>query len=56
LKIEPAPIVATQDTLAAGGTGFIDVVRSRALWNSFGAPQAMIRRGDWVDRPSMEFR
>ena len=52
-RIEPAPIVATRDTLAAGGTGYIDVVRTRALWNSYRAPQAMIRRGDWVDRPSV---
>jgi hypothetical protein len=53
LKIQPTAIVATRDTLAAGGTGHIDVVRSRALWDSFGAPKAMIRRGDWVDRPSV---
>ena len=52
-KIEPAAIVATRDTLAAGGTGHIDVVRTRALWSSYGAPSAMIRRGDWVDRPSI---
>jgi Protein of unknown function (DUF2723) len=52
-KIEPAAILATRDTLAAGGTGHIDVVRSRALWNLYGAPKAMIRRGDWVDRPSV---
>ncbi|MEO5818314.1 MAG: DUF2723 domain-containing protein [Gemmatimonadaceae bacterium] len=53
VKIEPAAIVATKDTLAAAGTGHIDVVRSRALWNGYGAPKAMIRRGDWVDRPSV---
>ncbi|MEO8335727.1 MAG: DUF2723 domain-containing protein [bacterium] len=53
VKIEPSAIVATKDTLAAAGTGHIDVVRSRALWNSYGAPQAMIRRGDWIDRPSV---
>ncbi|MEP6731734.1 MAG: DUF2723 domain-containing protein [bacterium] len=52
-KIEPTEIVATKDTLAAGGTGHIDVVRTRALWSAYGAPPAMIRRGDWVDRPSV---
>ncbi len=53
VKIEPSAIAATPDTLAAAGTGHIDVLRSRALWSSYGAPQAMIRRGDWVDRPSV---
>jgi hypothetical protein len=53
VKIEPAAIVPTKDTLAAAGTGHIDVLRSRALWNGYGAPKAMIRRGDWVDRPSV---
>jgi hypothetical protein len=52
-KIEPQAIVSTSDTLAAGGTGHIDVVRTRALWSLYGAPSAMIRRGDWVDRPSI---
>ena len=52
-KIEPAPVVSSKDTLAAGGTGHIDVVRTRALWSSYGAPAAFIRRGDWVDRPSV---
>jgi len=53
VKIQPSAIIATKDTLVAEGTGHIDVVRTRALWNSYGAPQAMIRRGDWVDRPSI---
>ncbi|MDB4888716.1 MAG: hypothetical protein JWL61_571, partial [Gemmatimonadetes bacterium] len=53
VKIQPAAISATKDTVAAEGTGHIDVNRTRALWNSYGAPKAMIRRGDWVDRPSV---
>jgi hypothetical protein len=53
VKIQPAAVVSTKDTLAAQGTGHIDVMRTRALWNSYGAPRAMIRRGDWVDRPSV---
>ena len=34
------------------GLGFLDVPRTTALWRGYGAPAAIIRRGDWVDRPS----
>ena len=51
-KISPTPIVASPDTLASQGSGHVDVNRTRTLWQGYGAPLAMIRRGDWVDRPS----
>ncbi|MBA3655987.1 MAG: hypothetical protein H0W69_01395, partial [Gemmatimonadaceae bacterium] len=34
------------------GGGMMDVKRSHELWKIFGGPAAMIKRGDWVDRPS----
>jgi hypothetical protein len=51
-KVSPAALVANRDTVAVPGLGFLDVPRSTALWRSYGAPAAIIRRGDWVDRPS----
>jgi hypothetical protein len=51
-KIASAPLTASADTVALGGLGHIDVARGLALWKSYGFPAALIRRGDWVDRPS----
>lgn len=39
------------DTLSISG-GFMDVGRSYQLWNIFGGPAALIKKGNWVDRPS----
>lgn len=52
-KISPDRITASPDTVPVAGAGHVEVRRSRALWNTYGAPAAMIRRGDWVDRPSV---
>ncbi|MEP7001062.1 MAG: hypothetical protein ABI969_11330, partial [bacterium] len=52
-KIAPTAVVASEDTIPSPGTGHVDVKRTRALWDTYGAPPAMIRRGDWVDRPSL---
>ena len=51
-KIASTPLTASPDTVAVPGLGHIDVARGLALWKSYGAPAAIIRRGDWVDRPS----
>jgi hypothetical protein len=51
-KIAPTPITASADTVAVGGLGHVDVARGLALWKSYRFPAALIRRGDWVDRPS----
>jgi hypothetical protein len=51
-KIAPEPLVATRDTVSIAGLGHVDVPRTLALWKSYGAPAAIKRRGDWVDRPS----
>jgi hypothetical protein len=51
-KISPAALGGTGDTLPVQGLGFLDVPRTTALWHEYRAPAAIIRRGDWVDRPS----
>ena len=51
-KVSTAALVAGRDTVAVPGLGFLDVPRTTALWRGYGAPAAIIRRGDWVDRPS----
>jgi hypothetical protein len=51
-KIAPAPLTVSADTVLVSGLGHVDVPRSLALWKSYGAPAAIIRRGEWVDRPS----
>jgi Protein of unknown function (DUF2723) len=51
-KIAPTPLTASADTVAVGGLGHVDVARGLALWKSYTFPAALIRRGDWVDRPS----
>jgi hypothetical protein len=51
-KIASTPLAASADTVAVSGVGHVDVARSLALWKSYGAPSAVVRRGDWVDRPS----
>ena len=52
-RIDPTPVVASADVLPSAGGVHIDMRRSRDLWSGFGAPAAIIRRGDWVDRPSV---
>jgi len=52
-KIVPEVIASSPDTVSLPGVGHVDVRRTRALWDSFGAPRAFVARGDWVDRPSI---
>ena len=51
-RISPVALGAGRDTVEIPGLGFLDVPRTTALWNQYRAPAAIIRRGDWVDRPS----
>jgi hypothetical protein len=52
-KLVNAPLVASADTPPTRD-GFLDVARSAELWESvYRAPEAIARRGDWVDRASM---
>jgi hypothetical protein len=52
-KLVPTEPVAGRDTMRIPGEGWIDVARSRALWDSvYLAPEAIVREGRWVDRAS----
>ncbi|HLA14535.1 MAG TPA: hypothetical protein VJZ25_05875, partial [Gemmatimonadaceae bacterium] len=51
-KIVENPIVESPATPRISGL-FLDVERTRTLWNDvYRAPEALIKEGDWVDRPS----
>ena len=52
-KIAGSPVVSSADTIPIPGIGHVHVSRSLALWEAFGAPKAILARGDWVDRPSV---
>ena len=52
-KITASPVATTADTILVPGVGHIDLLRSDALWKAYGAPAAIVARGDWVDRPSV---
>jgi hypothetical protein len=51
-KLVPAP-ADLPDTVLIPGSGWFDVPRSHALWQDFDGPDAMIRRNDWIDGPSI---
>lgn len=51
-KVLPRAVTAGDGIVAVPGAGYVDVTRSASLWEEFRAPEALIRRGDWVDRPS----
>jgi hypothetical protein len=51
-KLMPDSVRAAPGILASP-SGYFDVARTEALWDSvYRAPEALIRQGDWVDRPS----
>ena len=52
-KIATSPVISTADTILVPGVGHVDLLRSEALWKAYGAPAAIVARGDWVDRPSV---
>ena len=53
-KIFVPPAVSSKDTLLVPGAGWIDLGRTKALWDSvFTAPKSLAKRTDWVDRPSV---
>ena len=51
-KIQAAPVASSTDTSHRRDRPR-RLARSLALWKGFGAPKAIIARGDWVDRPSV---
>ena len=44
---------ASADTVFVPGSGWLDVRRTRALWEDFEGPAAIMKRNDWIDRPSV---
>jgi hypothetical protein len=51
-KLVEAPIVPSKDTVRVAD-GYVDVPRTNELWTKvFKAPKALIKMGDWIDRPS----
>ncbi len=53
-KIFTPPSVPGKDTLLVPGAGWVDVHRSRVLWDTvFTANKSLLKRQDWVDRPSV---
>jgi hypothetical protein len=53
-KVFVPPAASTPDTMLVQGDGWMDVKRTTALWTDvFKAPDALIRRGDWIDQPSI---
>jgi hypothetical protein len=53
-KVFVPPAVASKDTLALPGAGWVDVKRTKTLWDSvFAGQRAISTRDDWVDRPSV---
>jgi hypothetical protein len=52
-KLFVPPPQATRDTLRIQGDGWIDVTRTKALWNEvFTGARSTIAEGRWIDRPS----
>ena len=41
------------DIVEIPGDGYMNLTRTEALWKDFKAPEALIKKGDWVDRPSV---
>jgi hypothetical protein len=53
-KLLPYQPTGSPDTLLIPGRGAYDVQRSLALWTDvFEAPESLIRKGSWIDRPSV---
>jgi hypothetical protein len=53
-KVFVPPTVPGKDTLLVPGAGWVDVARTKTLWDSvFRGQKSIARRHDWVDRPSV---
>ena len=52
-KVFLPPSKPSQDTVFLQSEGWMDVKRTKTLWNDvFQAPRALTKRGDWIDQPS----
>jgi hypothetical protein len=53
-KVFVPPAASTLDTMFVPSDGWLDVKRTTSLWNDiFLAPKSLVRRGDWIDQPSI---
>ena len=53
-KLMPAPDSVPAHLMFVEGSGWLDIERSRALWmEHMVGPDALLKLGDWVDRPSL---
>jgi hypothetical protein len=52
-KLMRQPVTETDTIKPARNGGWVDVSASTILWDSFEAPEALIRKGKWIDRPSL---
>ena len=53
-KLFVPPASSDKDTLFVQGDGWLDVARSKALWNDvFQGPKSVVAEGRWVDRASV---
>jgi hypothetical protein len=53
-KIFVPPPAQDKDTLLVSGAGWVDVPRTKTLWDSvFVGYKTLAKRSDWVDRPSV---
>ncbi|MCC7194757.1 MAG: DUF2723 domain-containing protein [Gemmatimonadaceae bacterium] len=52
-RVMPDSVKAGGDIVDVPGDGFLDLRRTQALWDGFKAPDALVFKGDWVDRPSV---
>jgi hypothetical protein len=53
-KVFIPPAVPGRDTLLVQGAGWMDLQRTKTLWDSvFTGQKALVKRNDWVDRPSV---
>src|SRR4029079_6816633 len=53
-KVFVPPPAPSKDTLLLPGSGWVEVKRTKTLWDSvFAGQHAIAARNDWVDRPSV---
>ena len=53
LWVRPANAAMSADTVFVRGDGWLDVARTKALWDSvFVGQKSVITEGQWIDRPS----
>jgi hypothetical protein len=53
-KVLLPPKAASKDTAYVQGDGWLDVQRTKVLWDSvFAGPRSVLKKGHWIDRPSV---